>query len=330
MAMLRGLLAAALLACACGASIAQQDTREADAARIMEVTGIDRLILANARSSVAADPKSDQALDEILYRVRPPALWGPKHPAWQPAKDALRPLVAAETHQWVQAYWQESALKTHIRELAYSYRVVDMPAVRAFAESAGGAAWFARRVAEARAKSGEAFFSLDPASPAALEKLAADARKRFDSLPAAEKQRVAAFVDGRICDACGVGLDQVLERYIAEQSRWIADVLLTHLGGIEYRVSDRWVAQLDAKLANQLPVDSKKQILGTLEMRADATLVFRFTFHWKDSANGGALALEFPRSAAPYAEVLALAPGIAPGQSRVLYRDKDGEIGDKP
>ena len=77
-------------------------------------------------------------------------------------------------------------------------------------------------------------------------------------------------------------------------------------------------------------MDSKKQLLGTLEMRNDAALVFRFTFSWNAAADGGRLALEIPKSHPGYAETLALAPGLATGQSRVLYRDKDGVIDDKP
>jgi hypothetical protein len=77
-------------------------------------------------------------------------------------------------------------------------------------------------------------------------------------------------------------------------------------------------------------VDSKKQLLGTLEMRGDSALVFRITFYWNNASDGGHLALEFPKSHPRYAEVLALAPGIAAGQSRVLYRDKGGVVSDKP
>jgi len=95
-------------------------------------------------------------------------------------------------------------------------------------------------------------------------------------------------------------------------------------------VRDAWRAQIDAKLTAQLPVDSKKQILGTLELRDDASLVFRFTFYWNNAADGGRIELEFPKSHPRYAEVLALAPTLARGQPRALYRDVNGVISDKP
>jgi hypothetical protein len=287
----------------------------------MDATAIDRLILANARATLATDPKAAQHIDDLMYGLRPPALWNAKHPAWAPARKALTELVGQESNAWVQKYWRESALNTHVRELAGSYRADFLVAVRDFAESPAGQAYFGHRLAEARATAGEAMYSLDPQPQAALEKLAAQARRRFDALPAADKARVKAFTGDE-----GVWLD----KYISRQSRWIAEVLVLHLGDIDYRIRDAWRTQLDSKLAGQLPVDSKKQILGTLELRDDSALVFRFTFYWNNAADGGRLALDFPKSHPRYAEVLALAPALARGQPRVLYRDVNGIISDKP
>jgi hypothetical protein len=287
----------------------------------MEVTSLDRLILANARAALATDPKGGTASRRSHVRGAPPAMWNAKHPAWAPTRKALLELVARESNEWVQKYWRESALKVHVRELAGPFRADFLATVRDFAESPAGQAYFGRRLAEARAKAGEAMFSLDPQPQATLDKLAVEARRRFDALPAADKARVKAFTEDE-----GVWLD----KYIGWQSTWIADVLVSHLGNIDYKVRDAWRAQLDAKLAGLLPVDSKKQILGTLELRDDSALVFRFTFYWNNAADGGRLALEFPKSHPRYAEVLALAPALARGQPRPLYRDVNGVISDKP
>ena len=296
----------------------------------MDATAIDRLILANARAKVAADPKPEQRFDLMLFDLRPPALWNAKHPAWLPARNALRDLVAVESNQWVAQYWRESALKIHVREVAYAYRLPDIVTIREFAQSPGGRAWFARRLADARVKGGEAMFSLDPASAATLDKLALEARRRFDALPADEKQRVTAFIDSATCNQCNQSIATILESIIAHQSDWIAEVLALHLGDIHNKTRDAWRAELDARFSAQLPVDSKKQLLGTLEMRNDAALVFRFTFYWNNAADSGRLALEIPKSHPHYAEGLALAPGLGPGQSRVLYHDKDGVVSDRP
>jgi hypothetical protein len=313
------------------AAESEVDPRQALAARISEVAALDRLVLANGRSQALADPKVDQRLDDLLYKLRGPALWDAKHPAWAPARAALREKVARESNEWIAAFWRESASKTHVGELASGYRREYLAELLAFAESPGGAAWFARRVADARANAGEAMFSRDAATSAQLQKAALDARRRFDALPAAEKQRVKSFTDDPACGGCGAKSNaQFLDIVLDGQSRWMGEVMLLHLTDIDYRKLGAWRAELDTQFLARLPVDSKKQLLGTLEMRPDAALIFRFTFYWNDAANGGRLALELPRSHPNYAETLALAPGIAPGQSRVLYRDENGVTSDKP
>src|SRR5258706_1182173 len=179
------------------------EAREATVRRIMEVAALDRLILANARATLATDPKAAQHLDDLMYGVRPPAMWNAKHPAWAPTRKALTELVGQESNAWVQKYWRESALNTHVRELAGSYRAEFLTTVREFAESPAGQAYFGRRLADARAKAGEAMFSLYPQPQGALDKLAVEARRRFDALPAADKARVKTFAEDE-----GVWLDK--------------------------------------------------------------------------------------------------------------------------
>jgi hypothetical protein len=117
---------------------------------------------------------------------------------------------------------------------------------------------------------------------------------------------------------------------IQGQSKWIAEVFLGHLSDVRYEIREAWTRELGTRFASMLPVDSKKQLLGSLELRDDASLLFRFTFYWNDAADGGKLALEIPKSAPYYTQTLALAPGLARGHPRVLYRDKDGVVSDKP
>jgi hypothetical protein len=321
-------LAAVLTLCLVAAVRAEErEPREVASARIFQATALDRLILANARAKVEADPKAEQRLDDFMYGLRKPALWGPTHPAWAPVRAVVRDLMARASNEWIATYWPD-AMKIHVSEVAYAYRPPDILVVQEFAESPGGRAYFAQRVADARAKAGEAMFSLDPATPAELKKLAQEARKRVDALPPAEKQRIAVFTAPASCGLCTHAA--ILEMVIRAQSDWIAEVLLGHLGDVGYDKREAWKSELDTKFASVLPVDSKKQLLGSLELRDDGALLFRFTFYANDAADGGKLALEIPKSAPYYAETLALAPGLARGRPRVLYRDKDGVVSDKP
>ena len=142
-----------------------------------------------------------------------------------------------------------------------------------------------------------------------------------------------AYTEDIACTECGNKSNvQFLDIYLNDRIRWMAEVMAMHWLGdsTEYRKRETNRAALEARFASKLPVASTKQLLGTLEMRPDAALVFRISFYANNAVDGGKLALEFPRSHPRYSEVLALAPGIAAGQSRVLYRDRDGVIGDKP
>lgn len=183
-ALVQAALLSGVTACALAAD-PEPDPRAALAAQISEVAALDRLVLANGRARALADPKAEQRLDELLYKLRGPALWDARHPAWAPARGALREKVARESNEWMARFWRDSAIKIHVGELASSYRREYLAELLAFAQSAGGRAWFARRVAQARVQAGEAMFSLDPATPAQLERLAADARRRFEALPVA-------------------------------------------------------------------------------------------------------------------------------------------------
>jgi hypothetical protein len=317
------------MALGCCMTLHAQDmeSREAAVARIVEATALDRLILANARAKLAGDPKVEKRVDDFLYNLRKPALWNSAHPSWAPVRAALMEEVARESNEWLRGYWPQAS-KIHVMDLAGGYRLQDILVMQEFALSEGGKAYYGKRLAEARVKAGEAMFSLDPASTPTLQKLAGEAKKRFDALPAAEKKRVEEFIAPLPCGECGHAY--AIERWIAGQSKWIAEVLVNHLSDVDYKKREAWNAALNAKFASVLPVDSKKQLLGTLELRPDATLVFRFTFPQGDSATGGNLALEIPRSAPQYAETLALAPGLASGKGRVLYRGEDGIVSDKP
>ena len=326
-------LFAAVLLAAWLPAFAQPDPREALAARIIETAQLERLVLAQARAKALADPKLEQALDDEMYRLRGAALWNSQHPAWAPARNALREMAARDSNQWIAQFESSEAARTGVRDLAGSYRREYLADLLAFAESQGGAAYFARRLAEARVRGGESIYSVDPATPAQLQQLAADARKRFEALPPAEKQRVKAYTVDIACTECGNKSNvQFLDLYLDDRIRWMAEMMAMHWLGdsMEYRKRDANRAELEARFAAKLPVASNKQLLGTLEMRPDAALVFRVTFYANNAVDGGRLALEFPKSHPRYAEVLALVPGLAAGQSRVLYRDRDGVIGDKP
>jgi hypothetical protein len=298
-------------------------------AELVESAQLDRLMLALAQSRLAGNEAFERNVDYVMFRLRPPALWSAKHPAWAPARATLIALARDETGRQVKEYWKSLHPLT-IREAAGTFQPSEAEIVRDFAATPGGKAYFERRLTQARLKNGEALFELDPESPADLARHAQEARKRFDSLPADEKQRVDAFLAGGKCPRCRAPPAQVMEDFITRQVNWLVEVLTSMFASTDSEAVGAWMAGVDAKLHASLPVDSRKQLLGILEMRKDATLAFRFTFSWNNRTDGGTHTLEFPRGHPNYAEVLALSPGLSSGQSRPLYRDERGVIGDQP
>ncbi len=323
--------AAGLLAIAQPAHSGEQEieAQRRNAAQLVDTAHLDRIVIAAAQARLPGDAKFQEKVDYFMYRIRPPALWDAKHPAWGPARAALIPIARPETMRQMKEYWTslEPLLR---REAESSFQPGEAVAFLEFALSPGGQAYFDRRLAELRAKNGAALYDLDPASPAELAQHAKQARARFDALPAAEKKRVEAFLAGAQCPACYRPPATAMEKYIEDETTWLTDVLGSQFQSTGTQAVDGWVAAVDAKLNAALPVDSKKQLLGVLEMGRDGALAFRFNFYWHDRADGGTHTLAFPRGSPHYVEVLALAPGLAAGRSRALYRDQRGVIDDKP
>lgn len=322
-------LALLTFACTAFAGQAEIDAHNRNAQLATDASQIDRIVVATAQSRLMGDPKFQEKVDYFMYHLRPPALWDPSSPAWAPARAALISVARPETLRQIANYWKDlHPLLT--REVAGSFQPGEAAAFAEFAQTPGAKAYFEKRLADLRAVNGEMLYDLDPAPAAELAKKAKEARARFDALPAAEKKSVESFLAGSKCGPCYRPAGIVMERYITDQATWLAGVLTLEFQSTDYHAVDGWVATLNEQLRGKLPVDSKKQLLGTLEMRKDALLAFTFKFYWHDRPDGGAITLEFPRGHPNYAEVLALVPGIATGQSRVLYRDKDGVINDQP
>jgi hypothetical protein len=330
---LRSVVAVLALSTACGpcafAGDAEIEAHRRNSAQAAEASQIGQITIATAQSMLPSDPKFQEKVDYFMFQVRPAALWDAKAPAWAPARAALVTIVRPETLRQMQEYWKD--LKPLLaREVESTFQPGEAEAFLEFANTPGGKAYFERRLAELRAKNGEALYDLEPASTADLAKQALAAKKKYDALPPAEKKQVEAFLAGAKCARCYRPPATVMESYISGQAKWLTEVFGLQFQSTETRVVDAWVAAINTKLGATLPVDSKKQLLGVLQMRKDASLAFSVKYYYNDRPDGGTMLLEFARGHPNYSEVLALAPGLAAGQSRALYRDERGIINDKP
>jgi hypothetical protein len=332
MAHLRTLLLAAF---ALTASLALGDQASIDANRrnaeqAAEASQIVQIVVATAQSKLLANPKFQEKVDYFMYRIRPPAVWDPSNPGWAPARALLIATARPDTLRQLQEYWTQLH-PLLVREVSSSFQPGEVEAFNEFAGSPGGKAYFERRLAELRAKNGEMLFDLEPETPAALAKRAQEAKKKYDSLPVPEKKRVETFLAGDQCAKCYRPPAVAMEKFISGESDWLVEVLTGQFGsGDYYKAAEGWIEAVNAKLKATMPGDSKKQVLGTLAMGKDSSLAFTFKFYWHDRPDGGSFTLQFPVGHANYREVAALAPGIAPGVTRVLYRDDNGVTSDQP
>ncbi|HLX24598.1 MAG TPA: hypothetical protein VKR38_14720 [Usitatibacter sp.] len=324
------LLAFAVLApLAARADQASIDAHNRNCELAAEASKLDRIVVATAQSKLFPDPKFQDRIDYFMYRIRPPAVWDPANPAWAPARTTLIAIARPETLRQLQDYWKQLH-PLLIREMESSFQPGEAVAFNEFASSTGGNAYFERRLAELRAKNGEMFYDLEPEAAATLAKRAQEAKKKYDGLPAAEKKRVETFLAGEQCAKCYRPPAVAMEHFITGQSDWLAGVFGSQFESTDSKVVDAWVDVINGKLKATIPGDTKKQILGVLEMRKDSSLAFTLKFYWNNKADGGSLTLQFPKDHPSYKEVAALAPNIAPGARRVLYRDENGIIDDQP
>jgi hypothetical protein len=323
---------AAFLALAAGlafAGDAEIEAQRRNAELALATSQLDRIAIATAQSKLMADAKFQEKLDYFLYRVRPPALWNASNPAWVPARAALIATARPETLRQLKEYLPQLH-PILAREIESTFQPGELVAFLEFTNTAGAKAYFDRRLADLRAKNGEALYDLEPEASADLARHAQEAKKKYDALAAIEKKRVEEFLAGAKCAQCYRPPAKVMDSYITGESDWLREVFTNKFESTDYSVVDRWVEAINTRLKNALPLDSKKQILGALQMRKDSSLAFTFNFYWHDKSDGGALTLEFPPGDPRYRDVAALAPGLAPGKPRVLYRDKAGVISDQP
>jgi hypothetical protein len=319
------------LACALVKDAVAQGYEERNriAEQVVDDVKIDRLVLAIAQANLAKDERFQRNLDAVLFRLRPADVWNEQHAAWKPARAALIEIARSGTSDQMHAYWKDYHNVTW-RELASTFQPGELLAFRDFVASPAGHASLERRLAEQRAANGDGLYEMDPLPNADRKREALEAKKKWEALPAADRKAAEAFLAKAPCGPCYRPPAEVLEHFLDGQAKWLTEVLGNMLGSTDYHLVDVWLASLDGRLKTALPVSSKKQVIGVLEMRKDGALAFRIKFYAKDRADGGQHVLEFPRGHPNYAEVAALAPGLAAGQSRTLYHDEDGIVSDQP
>jgi hypothetical protein len=125
------------------------------------------------------------------------------------------------------------------------------------------------------------------------------------------------------------------ERFLEEQTSQnglVADiagnVLRSALGGVALEAGPAAVREVRARVPG-IPPPSDKTYLGTVTMRADRALEATIE-HFDHFSRLGTYALRWDPGEPQWRDVAAGVPGIAPGETRPLYRDARGRLSDRP
>src|SRR5262249_19984910 len=123
------------------------DAHRLNCEKAAEASQIDRIVVATAQSKLLPDPKFQEKVGYFMYRIRPPAIWDPSNPSWAPARSMLLATVRPETLRQLQEYWKQLH-PLLVREMSSSFQPGEAEVFVEFASSAGGRAYFERRLAE--------------------------------------------------------------------------------------------------------------------------------------------------------------------------------------
>jgi hypothetical protein len=262
----------------------------------------------------------NELLDEALYTIAPRGAWDPSHPAWRPARDALADALRRETA----AHFGDDAggmLRDIVTEHMAALDADERRRALEFYRSPGGMVFVERRITFLALQSYGLPWVVEPASRDEMERRSDAAKERLLHLPDDQTGAVYDFTNSPL----GERLQQVELKLVAEQAGNVLGstldaVMLEHADTIARRVRSR---------VHTIPPPSTKTHLGTVAMRADRTLDVRIEVH-EHYRILGTYAFTYAPDSVHWRDVAAGVQGIAPGQTRPLYRDAAGHLSDVP
>jgi hypothetical protein len=261
----------------------------------------------------------DVVLDETLYRLAPRGAWGPDHPAWTPARTALATALRKASAE--RAKDEAGEMLYHVvRDHAPSDPAERAEAV-AFYRSPGGQAFLDRREWALRERTYGLPFVVETQSREEVERRSKAAEKTLLELPEQQTNAVYDFTNAPL----GEQLMKVQNDVVADTA---GNILRSELDATVLDRLDALGREVRAAVPS-MPPPSSKTYLGIVTMRPDRTLDVLVE---EDSVlrKDGTYPFSYAPDAIHWKDVAAGAPGLTPGETRFLYVDADGRLGDKP
>jgi hypothetical protein len=191
----------------------------------------------------------------------------------------------------------------------------------AFYESPGGQAWLdLRQKAVAEAAYGQPY-AIETAPRADYKRALMAAKKKVRHLPDDQTHAVYDFTNSHLGQQL-LGMENNIISDVA------LNILSSDLEAILIAHGDAIARTVRAEVP-AMPPPSTKTYLGTVTMRPNRTLELAIEYH-DHYRLAGTYRLEYAPGSMHWAEVAAAAPGIAPGESRFLYRAAGGHLSDTP
>jgi hypothetical protein len=262
----------------------------------------------------------NELLDEELYTIAPKGAWSEKHPAWRAARASLAMAIRRESLSRLDG---DAGRMLHevVIEHYSSFSADERARTIAFYESPGGRAWLdLRQEAVAEAAYGQPY-AIETASRADYKRALMAAKKKVRHLPDDQTQAVYDFTNSHLGQQL-VGMENNVISDVA------LNILSSDLEAILIAHGDA-IARTVRAAVPAMPPPSTKAYLGTVTMRSNRTLELAIEYH-DHYRLAGTYRLEYAPGSLHWAEVAAATPGIAPGESRFLYRDPGGHLSDTP
>lgn len=268
-----------------------------------------------------AQGRWNEILDETLYLAAPKGRWSPEHPVWPAAKaSAARALREAsvvnlreKTGAWIREVLAERYSSLEPDEAA---RAV------AFYESPGGIVFRDFREKYLAENAYGLPFVIETESRATMQKDLAAAKQRLLDLPDEQTQAVYDFNHSKT----GEFLMGVENNIVADV---VGNIMRSELSSLLIRERGEAVVRRIRAEVPKMPPASRKDYLGTVTMRADHGLDVAIEYH-EGFRLAGTYKLFYDSREPEWQDVTRGIPGIAPGETRFLYRDPDGRLSDAP
>jgi|KBSMisStaDraftv2_1062788.scaffolds.fasta_scaffold157443_1 hypothetical protein len=314
------LIILACIACAAGAA-AVDDRYAADPKLRRFVDSMHGETAAVHLGRIVYRKRWEELLTEALYQIAPRGVWSPSHPAWPAARSALAEALRQQSVTWLAANRDEIRLVVNEQSVR-AYTEDERARVAEFFESPGGRIWRDRRELSMRVRAYGLPLVIETETLADLKRQDDAAGKALTSLP---EEREGKVVYDFLQSPLGAKL---LELQNEAWGRIVANVFTGEI--------DAWTLANKAALAKAVraaapgtPPPSDKTYLGKVTM--DAGRGFTVTVeHYATLRPVGSYVLNFSPNDLHWTDIAAAVPGIEPGQTRVLYRDASGHLGDRP